>query len=315
VKIVSLLPGLTELVCALGLEDRLKGRSHECDHPGSVTALPALTSANYRGSAESDSRHIHDSVMSLLHNALSIYDVDEEKLIEIDPDIILTQDHCEVCAVSYGDLSEAVKETLGRDTKIISASPTSLNEICRSFIDIAAALGVRRRGEELVMNIQSRFDEIRKITRKLSKPNVVAIEWIDPIMTGGNWMPEMIEIAGGVPHLAKAGEHSPWCNWEDIVSIDPDILLVLPCGYGINKTLSEMSRLTKKEHWRELTAVRQQSVYILDGNHYFNRPGPRIRNSVEILTEIFHPDQFGCQNKGNGWIRFGSSSGSAGCAQ
>ena len=313
--IVSLLPGLTELVCALGLEDQLKGRSHECDYPESVTALPALTSANYPGNAESDSRQIHDSVMSLLHKALSIYDVDEERLIEINPDVILTQDHCEVCAVSYGDLSEAVKETLGGETKIVSASPANLEEICLSFIEIASALGVRQRGEELVNSIQARFDEVRKSTWRRSKPNVVAIEWIEPLMTGGNWMPEMIEIAGGVPHLAKAGEHSPWCNWEDIVSIDPDILLVLPCGYGINKTLSEMSRLTKKEHWRELTAVRQQSVYILDGNHYFNRPGPRIRDSVEILAEIFHPDQFGCQNKGNGWIRFGSSSGSAGCAQ
>lgn len=246
--------------------------------------------------------------MSLLRNALSVYDVDEHTLIDIDPDIILTQDHCEVCAVSYGDLSVAVKETLGKETQIISASPTNLEEISGSFLEVAGALGVPGRGEQLVSNIQHRFTDIRNATSKLSKPNVVAIEWIEPLMTGGNWMPEMIEIAGGVPHLAGAGKHSPWCEWQDIVSLDPDILLIVPCGYNISKTLGEMNILTSKDYWKELTAVKQNSVFILDGNHYFNRPGPRIKDSVEILAEIFHPELFNQQHKPEGWIRFGSNS-------
>lgn len=305
-NIVSLLPGLTELVCSLGLGSQLKGRSHECDYPDFVNGLPVLTSANYPHSNSTDSRQIHNSVMNLLRNALSIYDVDERSLIEIKPDSILTQDHCEVCAVSYGDLSTAVKDTLGKETQIISVSPRNLEEISRSFLEIAGALGVPGRGEELVSSIHNRFTDIRSATRKLSKPSVVAIEWIEPLMTGGNWMPEMIEIAGGVPHLAEAGKHSPWCEWQDIVSLDPDILLIVPCGYGLSKTLGEMSVLTSKDYWKELTAVKQNSVFILDGNQYFNRPGPRIKDSVEILAEIFHPELFDEQYNPDGWIRFGS---------
>lgn len=302
------MPGLTELVCALGLGGNLRGRSHECDYPEFVTGLPILTSSNYPHTNDLGSRQIHDSVMNLLHNALSIYDVDEKALIELNPDVILTQDHCEVCAASYDDLSLAVKEVLGNSTQIVSLSPENLEEVLHSFIDVAAALDVQRQGEELVQNIKDRFDEIRNATQKLSKPDVVAIEWIDPLMTGGNWMPEMIEIAGGVPHLAEAGKHSPWCAWEDVASLDPDVLLILPCGYGIKKTLGEMHTLTRKDGWQGLTAVRQNSVYILDGNHYFNRPGPRIKESVEILAEIFHPQVFEGKHKENGWIRFDRSS-------
>jgi len=298
------LPGLTELVCALGLQDRLVGRSHECDYPTTVSDLPILTSANYPHSSGSESLQIHHSITELLQKALSIYDVDDKTLIDLNPDIILTQDHCEVCAVSYDDLSSAVKEALGNSTEIVSASPTSLAEVCQSFVEVADALGVRRRGEELTKSIQSRFDEIQNKTTQLPKPNVVAIEWIDPLMTGGNWMPEMIEIAGGVSHLADAGKHSPWQEWGDILACDPDILLVVPCGYGIPKTVTEMNSLTERESWNNLTSVRQNNVFILDGNHYFNRPGPRIKESVEILAEIFHPDLFSGISDSGGWIRF-----------
>lgn len=301
---MSLLPGLTELVCKLGLEDQLVGRSHECDYPESITNRPVLTSTNYPHSAEYESRHIHNSVTGLLQKALSIYDVDDETLIDLSPDVILTQDHCEVCAVSYSDLSSAVKDALGEETEIVSVSPTNLTEIFSSFVDVAEALGVRKRGEELVGSIQHRFDEVRNTTKKLSSPDVVAIEWMDPLMTGGNWMPEMIEIAGGVSHLATAGKHSPWQNWTDILECDPDILFIVPCGYGISKTLEEMEILSGRDSWRNLTSVRENRIFILDGNHYFNRPGPRIRESVEILDEIFHPDEFSGQSVAEGWIRY-----------
>lgn len=301
---MSLLPGLTELVCSLGLEDQLIGRSHECDYPESITDRPVLTSINYPRSADSRSRDIHESVTDLLRQALSIFDVDEELLRQLKPDIILTQDQCEVCAVSYGELKSAIEDTLGGDSQIVSVSPANLQEIYRSFKKVADVLGVPNKGEELVQSIRWRFDEIRDKTSGLEKPSVVALEWMDPLMTGGNWMPEMIEIAGGVPHLAEAGKHSPWCEWERVVSCDPDILLIVPCGYGIPKTAREMYVLTDRDHWSELTAVRQDSVYILDGNHYFNRPGPRIKESVEILAEIFHPGEFSGRSENDGWIRF-----------
>ncbi len=242
----------------------------------------------------------------LLQKALSIYDVDDDALIKLSPDVILTQDHCEVCAVSYSDLSSAVKDALGNETKIVSVLPTNLAEIFSSFVDVAEALGVRKRGEELVGSIQHRFDEIRNVTSNLPKPDVVAIEWMDPLMTGGNWMPEMIEIAGGVSHLATAGKHSPWQNWKDILECDPDILLVVPCGYGISKTLEEMEILSGQDSWENLTSVQENRVFILDGNHYFNRPGPRIRESVDILAEIFHPNEFSGQSLAGGWVRYQS---------
>ena len=237
--------------------------------------------------------------------------MDETTLIDLTPDVILTQDHCEVCAVSYGDLSEAVKKALGKNTEIVSASPMTLAEICHSFVDIADALGVRIKGEVLTRNIQVRFDEIKKRTSQLPSPNVVAIEWMDPLMTGGNWMPEMIEIAGGESQLATPGEHSSWQEWDDILACDPDILLVVPCGYGITKTVEEMNVLTERKSWKDLTSVRENRVYILDGNHYFNRPGPRIKESVEILAEIFHPDSFSGISDPDGWIRFRGGSQAA----
>lgn len=305
---MSLLPGLTELVCALGQEHRLAGRSHECDYPKSITNRPVLTSANYPHSSESDSSQIHQSITGLLQKALSIYDLDEKTLINLDPDLILTQDHCEVCAVSYGDLTRAVKDALGAGTQIVSTSPTTLDEICRSFIDVSDALGVRQKGEKLVGNIRGRFDEIRNMTSNLTKPDVVAIEWIEPLMTGGNWMPEMIEIAGGRNHLAEAGQHSPWTDWERIKQTDPDILLILPCGYSIEKTLTEINSLEGKDSWKDLKAVRKNRVFILDGNHYFNRPGPRVKESVEILADIFHPDHYRGRSVTEGWTRYQETS-------
>jgi iron complex transport system substrate-binding protein len=301
---VSLLPGLTELVCALGLEDQLEGISHECDFPESVAKLPALTSTNYPSPDNLDSREIHESITQLLENALSIYSVDVDLLVDIQPDVILTQHQCEVCAVSYNDLMSAVNQALGSNTRIVSTSPTNLEEIYQSFTEVADALYVKQRGEALVNGIQKRFNEIQRTTQKLESPDVLAIEWLDPLMTGGNWMPEMIEIAGGVPHLAEAGKHSPWCEWDDVVSLDPDFILIVPCGYGIEKTLGEMSVLTEIEDWRELSAVQNDNVFILDGNQYFNRPGPRIRESVEILAEILHPEDFDTRFEQTGWVKY-----------
>lgn len=300
------MPGLTELVCALGLERQLIGRSHACDYPESVTNLPVLTSVNYSHASNSQSDDIHESVTRLLEKALSIYDVDEELLKRLSPGIILTQDHCEVCAVSFDELHKAVSKTLGDKTQILSVSPSTLQGIFKSFQDIADALGVSKKGRDLVEGIQNRFDGIQDKTKKSEKPGVVALEWLDPLMTGGNWMPEMIKIAGGVPHLAEAGKHSPWCKWDDIHSLDPDILLVVPCGYGINKTMGEMNTLTKNDGWRDLAAVKNNRVYILDGNHYFNRPGPRIKTSVEILAEIFHPEEFDRHHEESGWLQYQS---------
>nr|WP_280842380.1 cobalamin-binding protein [Rhodohalobacter sp. SW132] len=307
-SIASLLPGLTELVCALGLESRLSGRSHECDFPESVTSLPVLTSPRYNVSPDQDNAEIHQSVTELLKQALSIYEVDDEKLLKIKPDAVLTQDHCEVCAVSLSDLSDSLRRELGKNCNIISPSPIDLNSMLESFQIVAGHLGVPERGEELIQSIQSRFSKLRERTGSLPKPDVVAIEWIDPLMTGGNWIPELIEIAGGTNRLATAGKHSPFIEWNKICAVNPDFLLILPCGYPISRTLSEMQTLESRPGWQKLSAVRTGNVYILDGNHYFNRPGPRVADSAEILAHIFHPEFFNSVDtyRDSGWIRYSS---------
>jgi iron complex transport system substrate-binding protein len=303
-RIVSLLPSLTELVCKLGLREHLVGRSHECDYPGGLEHLPAITSPKYHMSEEDRSGSIHQSITKLVQQGLSVYQVDDEVLAEIMPDIILTQDHCEVCAATMGDLTRAVENVLHPDVEIVSVSPTNLEEIFDSFHHTADALGRGEAGEKLVQNIRSRFDKLRAQTNNLPSPAVVSIEWLDPIMTGGNWVPELIEIAGGKNSLSVAGKHSPWVEWEKIKEADPEVLVILPCGYNMEKTFREIDMLSKKPGWENVNAVKENRVYVLDGNHYFNRSGPRILESAEILAQVFHPDVFEPALESIGWALF-----------
>lgn len=304
IRIASLLPSLTEVVCKLSFEKQLVCRSHECDFPPFITNLPVVTEPKYSVSKSDQSGDIHQSITELLQQGLSVYRVDDEKLAELEPDIILTQDHCKVCAVSFHDLELAIQKYLDKGVEIVSVSPSTLNEIFDSFMTVANALNCVEKGEKLVKSIRDRFQGIREKTAHQSKPDVVAIEWMDPLMTGGNWMPELIEIAGGINKLSIAGKHSPWIEWDKITETDPDILLLLPCGYSIKKTLQEVDNLTSAEQWKNLKAVQNNQVYILDGNQYFNRSGPRIEESAEILAQIFHPQLFEPTLKQSGWIHF-----------
>lgn len=296
------------MVCNLGFEKQLVCRSHECDFPRSISHLPVVTEPKYFVSDTDQSGDIHHSITELLQQGLSVYRVDDEKLAELKPDIIFTQDHCEVCAVSFHDLELAIQKHLDKGVEIVSVSPATLDEILESFNAVANALNCSEKGHELVNSIHDRFQVIRKKTADRPRPEVVAIEWMDPLMTGGNWMPELIEVAGGVNRLSTAGEHSPWIEWEKITEANPDILLLLPCGYSIKKTLREVETLTELENWKNLKAVQNNQVYILDGNQYFNRSGPRIKESAEILAQLFHPSLFEPTLKETGWIHFDQTS-------
>jgi len=303
-RIVSLLPGLTELVYKLGCGNNLVGRSHECDFPQQVTELPVLTEPKYTHTDDLTSSQIQSSVSDLLQQGLSVYKVFEDKLKECDPDVVLTQDHCEVCAVSMKELSSAIDSFLDKNVNITSVEPSSLEEVLDSFITIAEAVNRSDAGKKLVDSTRARFNEIRQAVENQKTPTVVSIEWLDPLMTGGNWMPELIEIAGGKNLLSEPGKHSPWIEWDKIRNADPDILLILPCGFTISKTLVEINSLVELDGWNELKAVKNGDICLLDGNHYFNRPGPRILDSAEILAEIFHPELFKIKYENEGWMRF-----------
>lgn len=298
-RIVSLLPSTTEIVCRLGLEHHLVGRSHECDFPAQITHLPILTEPKFKENR--DSSEIDKQIKSLLQNGLSVFKVNAEKLSELNPDIILTQDHCEVCAVSISEVEDAVKKYTESNCEVISVSPVNLKDIFNSFKTIGIATGTEDSADNLINETKERLNIIRNTVCGEVKKSVVTVEWIDPLMTAGNWVPELIELAGGEDLLGEAGEHSPWIDWNSIKEADPEFLLILPCGYSIRQTKKELDILTENPGWNDLRAVQNDNVYIMDGNQYFNRPGPRIFESTRIIAEILHPHLFKPTMKNSGW--------------
>jgi iron complex transport system substrate-binding protein len=301
-RIVSLLPSVTEIICALGYKDQLVGISHECDQPESITNLPKLTDSSVKNTGHSF--EIDKNIKSLLKNGLSIFNVKAEKLSDINPDIVFTQDHCEVCAVPLDDVKSAVREYCGKSTQVVSLSPTNLEEIYKSIKTIGQALNADEKANLLISDLKLRMDIIRKTVIGEPVKRVACLEWIDPLMTGGNWIPELLEVVGAEYLLSEPGEHSSWVDLEEVVDENPDVILLMPCGYGIKQTMNEMHLLTQKENWNSLKAVKNNEVYILDGNRYFNRPGPTIFESTRILGEILHPKLFKPIHQKKGWIHF-----------
>ena len=301
IRIASLLPSTTEIVCALGMEQALVGRSHECDHPTGITGLPVLTAA--RLDASRSSREIDDAVKDLVRRAVSIYDVDAGLLRELRPDVILTQTQCEVCAVSEADVARAVADWTGTSPQIVSLEPNALESVWATIGRVAEVLGERERGEHLMAAIRQRVADVaQRAAGSDPPPRVACIEWIDPLMTAGNWVPELVGFAGGINLFSRPGAHSPWLEWDELESQDPDVIVVMPCGFGIERCEKEMAVLHRNKRWNGLRAVREGRVYLTDGNHYFNRPGPRLVDSLEILAEILHPARFPAVHRGVGWV-------------
>ncbi|MCM0606480.1 MAG: cobalamin-binding protein [Xanthomonadaceae bacterium] len=302
-RIVSLIASSTEIVCELGLESSLVGRSHECDYPHLILSLPQTTETKFPTTGTSP--EIDDLIKDIVRRGLSVYRVDEEKLKELNPDVLITQIQCEVCAVSEKDVKDALCNWLGSKPEIVALNPGGLKEIWDDIRKIAIATDVPERGEALITRLQNRMSAIRDKTKDLHhKPTVACIEWIEPLMSAGNWMPELVERAGGINLFGRAGIHSPYMKWEDLVAQDPEVIYVMPCGWGIERARSEMHYLTSRKEWSTLRAVRSGRVYLCDGNQYFNRPGPRVVESLEIMAETLHSDLFHFKNEGTGWVRF-----------
>jgi iron complex transport system substrate-binding protein len=299
-RIVSLIPSSTEIACALGFEGALVGRSHECDHPAGIERLPSLTEPKLDTSAASAA--IDDRVRRLVGDGLSVYRVDVDKLRELRPTVILTQDQCEVCAASLRDLEEALGDWLGEAPRVISLSPNRLEDVWRDFERVATALGEAQRGREFAASLSNRVAEISEQALRIrARPSVACVEWIDPLMAAGNWIPELVTLAGGSPLFGETGARSPWLEWKTLRDADPEIAVLFPCGFDIERTRREVGPLIAQPGWADLRAVRTGRVFVADGNQYFNRPGPRLVESLEILTEILHPDHFAPRHRGTGW--------------
>ncbi len=300
-RIVSLLPSATEIVCALGYGDQLVGRSHECDHPASVTGLPICSRPRIR--VDTSSSEIDRSVKAIVSKGLSVYEIDEETLRALAPDFIVTKTQCEVCAVSERDVEQAVRDWLDGQGEIISLNPNRLEDVWTDIIRVATALGNRRNGDDVAAALRERMCEIHARTAQLERrPRVAVIEWIEPLMAAGNWMPTLVDMAGGQNLFGKAGENSPWMTLDELSASDPEVVVVAACGFGLERTRSEMHPLTDRPEWRALTAVTKGRVFLTDGHHFFNRPGPRLVESLEILAELLHPESIAPRHRGPAWM-------------
>ncbi|HZO80745.1 MAG TPA: cobalamin-binding protein [Candidatus Binataceae bacterium] len=301
-RIVSLLPSATEIVCALGFEADLVGRSHECDYPPGVERLPVLTAPKFN--PERPSADVDREVRRIVGDALSIYRVDTGKLRELAPDVIVTQSQCEVCAVSERDVEEAVAGWLGERPRIVSLKPYRLSDIFADIERAARALGQPARGAAVVGELSARMDAVAARTRRIrERPRVACIEWLDPLMAAGNWMPELVEMAGGENLFGAPGEHSGGLDYDALVASDPDLIVAAPCGFTMRRTLEELPALAARPGWAAMRAVREGRVFAAEGSQYFNRPGPRIAESLEILAEIIHPGLFRFGYEGRAWRR------------
>jgi len=306
-RAATLIASATEIVCALGCRDQLVGRSHECDFPADVAALPALTEPKFQ--LDGTSYEIDQRVKALVQDGTSVYRVFADKLAALDVDLIVTQDQCEVCAASLSDVEAALCDWTGRPVRVVSLKPDALADIWADIRKVAGALAVPDRGETLVSDLRARMRQVSEAAAKEpARPRVACIEWVDPLMAAGNWVPELVEMAGGENLFGEAGQHAPWMTWEELAAADPDVIVALPCGYDIARTMQDMPILEAKPGWRDLRAVREGRVAVADGNQYFNRPGPRVVESLEIMAEICHPDTLDFGHAGMGRVRYQGAS-------
>ena len=301
-KIVSLLPSSTEIVCKLGFRENLVGVSHECDYPLSVKDLPILTKPRF--SPIESSQKIDNSVQDLLKKGLSVYEVNTDLLKNLAPDLIITQAQCEACAVSLNDVKKAISDWVGNKPDIVSLEPNYLDEVWSDFERVGEKLNSSDSYLKFKTEIEQRLENLKQKSQHLSKrPTVVCVEWIDPLMIAANWVPELVDIAGGINMLSKPGSHSHIFKWEEIIESNPDFIIMMPCGFDINRTLEEINILKQKPDWSKLEAVKSNHVFVVDGNQYFNRPGPRLIESAEILFEIFKFNEKSGKALENSWIR------------
>lgn len=313
-RIVSLLASATEMVAALGCLDQLVGRSHECDYPPEVLALPVVSRAMI--DVETSSAQIDAQIKQLASTelsaeeaaltALSIYAIDVEQLQALRPDVIFTQTQCEVCAVSERDVTRAVAQLTGLQPRVVSLAPYRLDDVWTDVLRVGRALGRSEQAEQLVAGYRQRLERLQAVTgqqaqRQGMKPRVAVLEWLDPLMGAGNWTPELVAYAGGEPLFGEVGMHSPWIGWEELQATNPDVLALAPCGYSLARTLQDVPLLQQHPVWHSLRAVQSGRIYAIDGNQYINRSSPRLVESAELLARAIWGEQPGLAVDDGAW--------------
>ncbi|HEX4144892.1 MAG TPA: cobalamin-binding protein [Pirellulales bacterium] len=294
-KIASLLSSAAEMLCALGLESSLVAISHECDFPPSVTARPRVTRS--RIAATASSQEIDEQVRGLMASGAPLYEIDTDRLAACRPDLIVTQAQCDVCAVRYADVLAAVASRPAlAGTQVLALNPQSLADVAADLVHLGQATGTVAAARRLQTQWRARIAAVEQAMADLdaaARPRVAMVEWLEPLMLSGNWVPEIVALAGGRHDLTTAGRHSPYVAWDALLAYDPQAIVVVPCGFALARTLSCWQVLTTLPGWRQLSAVQAGRVHAVDGNAYFNRPGMRLVESLEILAHLLHPDRVG----------------------
>jgi iron complex transport system substrate-binding protein len=294
-RIVSLLPSATEIVCALGLGDELVGVTHECDWPPEVVGKTVVT-RDVHDLRELPSGEIHNLVSAAMHGGSSLYALDDEKLEALEPDLILTQELCRVCAVSYQEVNE-VTRAIDASITVVSLEPTSIEGILNTITTVGAMAEVEDDALDVVEGLRSRLGAVEELvtTRRdtgHAGPRVVAVEWLDPPFAVGHWVPEQIKRAGGWDLLGRDGDKAVETTWDAVREVDPETIVLMPCGYHLAETVDEWERTLRPAWFRELSAARRGQLFAVDGSAYFSRPGPRVIDGIELLAEIFDPEAF-----------------------
>ena len=301
-KIITLIPSATEIISFLGLDSQLVGVSHECDFPEKVKSLKKLTKTDIKTNVSS--YNIHLQIEKILEDSLSVYKVDENSLKYLNPDVIITQDQCNVCAVDLSHVKKVTSSYLNKEVDIISLQPKSFKDIFENIEYVAKKLNVfNALNKNKINKLLNRIRVIRQ--KKKSFKNVICIEWCNPLMAAGNWIPDMVKIAGGNELFGINNKNSHWIDFKTIRDFNPEVIIFMPCGYNLLQTQRDVASLFENNlNWKNLSAYKNKKLYLVDGNQYFNRPGPRIVDSLEILAEIFNPDIFNYGYKGSGWINY-----------
>jgi len=290
-KIYSFIPSATEILYALGLGDQLCGVTHECDYPPEARAKPVAI-RSLMDTSRMSQREIDDNVVESMSHGHGLYTIDKAMLRENLPDVVITQELCDVCSVSLRDVLSTISD-LSKSCQVVSLKPRGLNGVLEDIITVGKVCGAEPAADELVRSLEARIKKVRERAEGLDRPRVFCVEWFDPVFASGHWVPEMVRIAGGEDSLGLAGRDSRKVSWEAVVAYDPEVLVLMPCGFDVGRTAEDVPLLAKNEGWRSIGAVKAGAVFATNGSAYFSRPGPRLVDGLELLSRMIHPETFG----------------------
>ncbi len=288
-RIISFLPSATEILYELGVEDQIVGVTHECNYPEQAKTKPRVIHSSF-DPEKMTSYEIDNKVSSLMHSGKDIYILDDEILKKAKPDLIVAQGLCEVCSPYTKEISRAVS-ILDNKPEVLILEPKNLEDILQNILDVADKVAKLKEGQNLVSILKNRITNVQTKPKK-SKPKVLCLEWLDPLFTAGHWVPQMVEMAGGINGLSSTSDQSRRMKLDEAIEFDPDVIVLMPCGFDVSRTLSEYKKLESNRNWQSLKAVQNNKVYAVNANEYFSKPGPRTVTGLEILAKIIHPETF-----------------------